>query len=84
MLRNVMETSMEILTDAEINEAIKATRITSYVHGKGVLVGEEVGMARSSDDAPVMGSGAKEPYLVEVNREVRGNGLETVRPSKDM
>ena len=71
MLRSVIETSREILTDAEINEAIKATRITSCYHSKDASVCEEVGMAHSSVDAPVMGCGAKEPYLVDVNREVK-------------
>jgi hypothetical protein len=71
MLRSVIETSREILTDAEINEAIKATGISSCQNSKGVMVDEEVGVARSSVDAPVMGSGAKGPYLVDVNREGR-------------
>lgn len=69
MLRSVIEKSREIRPDAKINEAIKATRITSHDHGKGVVVCAEVGVARSSDEAPVMGCGAKGPYLVDVNSE---------------
>lgn len=69
MLRSVIEKSREILTGAESSKMIKATRITSCKNSKGVLVSEEVGVARSSVDASVMGGGAKEPHLVDVNRE---------------
>ena len=68
MLRSVIETSREILIDAKINKATKATHIASP-SDKNVMLHEEVGVANMSDDAPVMGCGAKEPYLVDVNRE---------------
>lgn len=74
MLRSVIETNREILTDVEINEAIKTTRTTSPCD-KGVVVCEEVGVAHSSVDASVMECRAKEPYLVDVNREVSGLAL---------
>ena len=69
MLRSVIETSREILIDAKVNKATKATHIASP-SDKNVMLHEEVGVANMSDDAPVMGCGAKEPYLVDVNREV--------------
>lgn len=68
MLRSMIETSREILRDAEVRVAVRATR-TASPSDKGALVCEEVGVAHSSVNAPVMGSGAKEPYLVDVNRE---------------
>lgn len=72
MLRSMIETSREILRDAETNKTVRATCVTSPLPlGKGVLVCEEVGVVHSSEDALVMSSGAKEPYLVDVNREVR-------------
>ncbi len=69
MLRSVIDITREILIDAEINEAIKATRITSCDYSKNTLVDEEVGGANKSVDGFVMKLGAKKPYLVDVNRE---------------
>ncbi len=69
MLRSVIDITREILIDAEINEAIKATRITSCDNSKNAMVGEEVGGANKSVDGFVMKLGAKKPYLVDVNRE---------------
>jgi len=70
MLRSDIETNREILMNAEAGEPAKATRITSC-YGKGALVHQEVGGAHSSDDGFVMKHGAKEPYLVDVNREAK-------------
>ncbi|MCF6314077.1 MAG: hypothetical protein L3J39_16640 [Verrucomicrobiales bacterium] len=72
MLRSVIETSREVLADAlspSGNGEPEATHIASCRNSKGVRVCEEVGGGRSSDDGFVMKHGAKEPYLVEVNRE---------------
>jgi len=60
MLRSVIEKSREILTGAKKSKKIEATRITSCKHSKGVLVSEEVGVARSSEDASVMERGGGE------------------------
>jgi hypothetical protein len=69
MLRSVIDIIREILIDAEIGKTIKATHIASCHNSKGVMVGKEVGGVYSSVDVPVMGYGAKRPYLVDVNRE---------------
>ncbi len=69
MLRSVIDITREILIDAEINEAIEATRITSCDNSKNVMVGEEVGGANKSVDNLCNEDGAKKPYLVDVNRE---------------
>jgi hypothetical protein len=70
MRRSDIETSREILINAESGKPEKATCITSY-NGKGALVHQEVGGVHSSVDGFVMKHGAKEPYLVDVNREVK-------------
>ena len=72
MLRSVIETSREILIDILSpfrNESCETTHIASCYNSKGVMVGKEVGGVYSSVDVPVMGYGAKRPYLVDVNRE---------------
>lgn len=76
MFGSNMEISREILTDAEPKEAGEATCITSCQNSKGVLVCQEVGVAHSSarparERSSCKGSGAKEPYLVNVNREAK-------------
>ena len=67
MLGSEIETSREIPVNAEGESRGKVhhksqTRQGCSVHG-------EVGMVRSSVDAPVMGCRAKGSYLVDVNRE---------------
>jgi len=72
MLRSEIETSREILIDTSSpfrNGSVEITHTTSCLNSKGVLVGKEVGGVYSSVDVPVMGYGAKRPYLVDVNRE---------------
>ncbi len=72
MPRSVIETSREILADISLlpsNGAHEITHIASCRNSEGVRVCEEVGGVHSSDDGFVMKHGAKEPYLVGVNRE---------------
>jgi hypothetical protein len=72
MLRSVIETSRENLTDTPSfprNGRQGKTHNSSCRTSKSVLVCEEVGGVHSSDEGFVMKHGAKEPYLVEVNRE---------------
>jgi len=69
MLRSEIEISREILMEAKSYKKLKATSTTSCKHSKGELIYEEVGMVHSSVEVPVMGHRAKEPYLVDVNRE---------------
>jgi hypothetical protein len=63
MLRNVIETSREILISANGLHKPEATGVTSSLN-------ENI-MAHSSVEDSVMEIGAKEPYLVDVNREAR-------------
>lgn len=70
MLRNVIETNREILTDVSLMKVSKTTHTASPCD-KSAAVYEEVGVAHSSVETSVMERGAKEPYLVDVNREVR-------------
>ncbi len=72
MLRSVIETNREILADVSRlsrNGELETTHIASCRSSKGVWICEEVGGAHSSDEGFVIKHGAKEPYLVEVNRE---------------
>jgi hypothetical protein len=55
MQRSDIETSREILRS----------------RGNGAAGYQEVGVAHSSVETSVMESGAKEPYLVDVNREAK-------------
>ncbi|MDB9741537.1 hypothetical protein OAB00_01645 [Akkermansiaceae bacterium] len=74
-----MDITREILIDAKINGAIKATRITSCNHSESAMVGEEVGGANKSVDSFCNENGAKKPYLVDVNREEGLRSLRLVR-----
>ena len=75
MLRSVIETSREVLIGVRFvfltssRMAGETTTVTSYQNSKRRSVNEEVGVAHSSDDGFVMKHGAKEPYLVDANRE---------------
>jgi len=71
MLRSVIETSREILAVVKVGETSKTLRIASYQNSEYVWDCEEVGGVHISDEASVMDCGAKEPYLVDVNREVK-------------
>lgn len=70
MLRSVIEISREILIGANSLHKLEATDVTSSLN-ESMMAGKEVGVAHSSVDDSVMEFGAKEPYLVDVNREVR-------------
>ncbi len=72
MLRSVIDITREILIDAEINEAIKATRMASCNNSKDVMVGEEVGGASKSVDNLCNEDGAKKPYLVVCEQRKEG------------
>ena len=76
MLRSVIETSGEILIigitakplyPAGV-EALKSD-VTSYQNSERIRDDEEVGGVHNSVDDFVMKFGAKEPYLVDANRE---------------
>jgi hypothetical protein len=69
MLRSVIETNREILTAFEVNETTKTSRVASYGNSECMGNCKEVGGVHSSVDVSVMECGAKEPYLVDVNRE---------------
>lgn len=69
MLRSVIETSREILISVVRKHDPNTTSGTSF--DEAILAYEEVGVAHSSVEAPVMGRRAKEPYLVDVNREAK-------------
>lgn len=87
MLRSVIETNREILTDISLcirNERNEITHVSSCYHSKNVMVGEEVGVVRSSCDDLVMRLGAKGPYLVDVNREVSRLALAVPALRKEM
>ena len=81
MLRSVIETSREIPISVKRMHDSNTTNDTSF--DKVSLAYEEVGVAHSSDEAPVMGSRAKEPYLVDVNSE-EGLHSQEARPQRDM
>jgi hypothetical protein len=66
----VIETNREILTYGKNSKEDKPTHTTNPCD-KSVLVCEEAGMAHSSVEDSVKEIGAKEPYLVDVNREAR-------------
>jgi hypothetical protein len=71
MLRSVIETSREILAVVAVRKMSKTPRMTSYQNREDAGDCKEVGGVHSSDDGFVMKLGAKEPYLVDVNREVK-------------
>ena len=70
MLRRVMKLRGEILKCAYRIYSYEQQASQAY-KGKGVLALEEVGEARSSEEALVMRCGAKEPYFGDVNREAK-------------
>jgi hypothetical protein len=71
MLRSVIETSREILAVVAVSKMSKTPCMTSYQNSEDAGDCKEVGGVHSSDDGFVMKLGAKEPYLVDVNREVK-------------
>ena len=70
MLRRVMKLRGEILKCAYRIYPM-SNRHPKLTKARGVLALEEVGEARSSEEALVMRCGAKEPYFGEVNREAK-------------
>ena len=69
MLRGVIETSREILTGLEISKMTDSSHVTSYRNSENMRNCKEVGGGHNSVDASVLEFGAKEPCLVDVNRE---------------
>ena len=70
MLRRVMKLRGEILSRAT-SIRMREQQASQVRENKDVLAWEEVGKAHSSEEALVMRCGAKEPYFVDVNKEVK-------------
>ncbi len=71
MLRSVIEKSREILAAVFPRQKGGTPHVASYQNSEDMRSCKEVGRVYSSVDDFVMKFGAKEPYLVDVNREAK-------------
>ena len=68
MLRSVIEKNSEILAVVLLCQKRETPPMASYQNSEDMRSCKEVGGVYSSVDGFVMKLGAKEPYLVDVNR----------------